>query len=717
MTTCLRGLDAADRPLTRLLNLFLGLLVALMTLDVAYQVLRRIPFKIADDLERWFGLSRDWAIRIFRGQPDWTEEAALILLVWIGMVGSAAAARRRAHLGIDVLALAFGHTGRRLVGALVALVVAGFAAIVMGYGGLNLVDQVRNTGQRTAALQWPQWVVYLSLPLGGLLIVFYAARDLLICLVGEQPDLPSIPKPRKAPLIVSLLVLVTLATLFFTGVLAIPGVLLVVGFAVLVAYSVPISFALGTATLLAWIADELQYGASLREGLAHALISTAPKIMNGIDSFPLLAIPFFIFSGLVMGQGGIARRLVDLAQILFGWLHAGLAMVNVAACMFFGAISGSATAATSSIGTFLIPIMEEEGYDRDYSAAVTMAGATTGLVIPPSNVMIVYAVVASGVSIAALFLAGFLPGIMMGAMLMLAARWMHRRSGRSLIIRMVAFNVWILACFLVPYVAWISGILVLLAFLAALGVSGWRLYRKVSEEGWNDVLAFLRKASRVFLRAFFSLLLIVFVLGGILTGWFTATEASVTAVIYALILAVVVYKEVRWRDLPEILLQTGITTAFIMLLIGTSSAMGQVLTSLEIPERVSEGLLGVSDNGIVLMLIINAILLVVGTFMDMTPAVLIFTPIFLPVVTGPQVGMHPLHFGLVLIVNLCIGLLTPPVGSVLFVGCGVAKTSIAAVIKPLLPMYAMLITCLLVLTYMDPEIILWLPRAFRVLAS
>ena len=374
-----------------------------------------------------------------------------------------------------------------------------------------------------------------------------------------------------------------------------------------------------------------------------ALTTFAQRIAAGLDSFTLLAIPFFVISGYLMGRGGIARRLIEAAKGLVGTLPGGLALVNTISCMLFGSISGSAVAATSAIGTFMIPTMEDEGYDREFSTSVTIAGSILGLLIPPSNVLIVYAVAAGSVSIAALFMAGYVPGLLAGGLLMLvAAIYSHQkgypRAGR------------------IP----------------------------------------MRAALRKLADAAPSIAMVVIVVGGIIAGIFTATEASAIAVIYALVLSLI-YREIRISDLPSILLKSIETTAMVLLLIGVSTGMAWVLAYGNIPQAISDAMLGISDNPIVILLLINIILLVVGAFLDITPAILIFTPIFLPV--AMQMGMTPLHFGIMLVLNLSIGLCTPPVGSVLFVGCAVGDTTIQQLVRPMLLLYGALIVALLLVTY------------------
>ena len=417
---------------------------------------------------------------------------------------------------------------------------------------------------------------------------------------------------------------------------------LVAVFVLLLVLEVPIAVAIALATFVAVLA----------EGSDPSIV-VASKMANGVNSFSLLAIPFFILSGHLMGRGGMARRLIDFAGTLVGFLPGGLAYVNTLTCMFFGSISGSAAAAVSSVGGFMIPEMNRKGYDRDFNVAVTTTAATTGLLIPPSNIMIVYSVAAGSVSIAAMFMAGVFPGVLMGLFIMLVCGWISFRKG----------------------------------------------YPREERSSIPQIF-------KSFIRAFLTLLLIVIVIGGILGGIFTATEAAAIAVVYSFLLSVILYGEIKYKELPSIFLDTGITTAVVMLLIGASSAMSWIMTMANIPQTVSAALLGMSDNPIMILLVINVLLILVGTFMDMTPAVLIFTPIFLPVVMA--LGMHPVHFGIMMIANLCIGLCTPPVGTCLFIGCGVGKTTIAKVTKPLLPFFVAMIAALLVITYV-PAVSLWLP--------
>jgi len=421
---------------------------------------------------------------------------------------------------------------------------------------------------------------------------------------------------------------------------------LVLSFVVLLAIGIPIAFCIGISTGLTMLLSV--------ESLSVAT-TVAQRVATGIDSFTLLAIPLFILAGQLMNQGGIARRLVDFAKALLGTLPGGLAFVNIMAAMLFGAVSGSAVAAASAVGGFMGPQMEAEGYDKNFSAAVNITSATTGLLIPPSNVLIVYSLASGGVSIAALFLAGYLPGLLVGLSLMaVAGIWAYRYDYPT-------------------------------SDRVPLSTTLWR-----------------------FLDALPSLFLLVVVIGGIVVGIFTATEAAAVAVLYALVLALV-YRELNREELYDVLLDTVNTSAIVLLLVGTSLAMSWILSYEQIPQGVASALVGLTDSTWVLLLIINALLLAVGTFMDITPAILIFTPIFLPIVT--ELGIGPVQFGIILVLNLCVGLCTPPVGTVLFVGAAVGDTTISRLVRPLLPLFLAMIGALLLVTFV-PEMSTWLPYVF-----
>src|SRR5690625_478231 len=422
--------------------------------------------------------------------------------------------------------------------------------------------------------------------------------------------------------------------------------LLIVSFFFLLAIGVPVGWALGVAGILV-----------LFTGLdpAVALTTYGQQFMVSLDSFTLLAIPFFILAGQIMNRGGIAHRLINFAKSLIGSLPGGLAQINVVAAMLLGAIAGSAVAAASAIGSILAPRMEQEGYSKEFGAAVNITSSSMGLVIPPSNILIIYSLASGGTSIAALFLAGYVPGILTGLILMtIAYSW--AKPGKF----------------------------------------------PVGER------TSLKTAFSAFVTAIPSLLLLFIVIGGIVAGIFTATEAAAIAVLYCLVLAFI-YREIKVTDLPDILVKATSTTAIVMLLIAASVSMSWVMSFEGIPQEISSALLGLSDNKIVILLTINLILLVVGMFMDMTPAVLIFTPIFLHVVT--ELGVDPVHFGIMMIMNRCIGICTPPVGTLLFVGVSVAQTTITRVLRPLLPLFGGMVVALLLITFW-PTLSTWLPELF-----
>ncbi len=416
-------------------------------------------------------------------------------------------------------------------------------------------------------------------------------------------------------------------------------------FALLMMMGVPIAFSIGLSAFATFL---------LFMSFDQSVYIVAQQVASGLDSFTLLAIPFFILAGNIMNRGGIAMRLIEFAKVIGGRLPGALAHCNVIANMMFGSISGSAVASAAAVGGVMAPLQKKEGYDPAYSAAVNIASCPTGLLIPPSSTFIVYSLITNGTSVAALFVAGYIPGLLMGLSLMVVAGIIAKRRG----------------------------------YPVAERPSGVEVVRKAAD-------------------AMLPLGLIVIVMGGIVWGVFTATEASAVAVVYTLFLAVVWYREITWRELPSIILDSAVTTSIVLLMIGCSIAMSKAMAFADIPYSISDALLKLSENPIVLLLIINIALLVVGTFMDMTPALLIFTPIFLPVVE--DLGMDPVHFGVVMTFNLCIGICTPPVGSALFVGCSVGGVKIGQVIKPMIGFYAVLVSLLLVITYF-PALSLFLPR-------
>ncbi|EJU5383342.1 TRAP transporter large permease [Salmonella enterica subsp. enterica serovar Infantis] len=390
-----------------------------------------------------------------------------------------------------------------------------------------------------------------------------------------------------------------------------------------------------------------------------SMFATAQKMFSSLDSFALLAVPFFVLSGVIMNSGGIAARLVNFAKLFTGKLPGSLSYTNIVGNMMFGAISGSAIAASTSIGGVMVPMSAREGYDRGFAAAVNIASAPTGMLIPPTTAFILYALASGGTSIAALFAGGLVAGVL-----------------------------WGVGCMLVTLV-----------------VAKRRNYR---------VFFTVQKgmALKVAAEAIPSLLLIVIIVGGIVQGIFTAIEASAIAVVYTLLLTMVFYRTLKIKDLPSILLQTVVMTGVIMFLLATSSAMSFSMSITNIPAALSDMILGISANKLVILLVITVFLLIIGAFMDIGPAILIFTPILLPIMA--KLGVDPLHFGIIMIYNLAIGTITPPVGSGLYVGASVGKVKVEEVIKPLLPFYGAIIGVLLLITYI-PEITLFLPRLLGIM--
>ncbi|EAX8689731.1 TRAP transporter large permease [Salmonella enterica] len=390
-----------------------------------------------------------------------------------------------------------------------------------------------------------------------------------------------------------------------------------------------------------------------------SMFATAQKMFSSLDSFALLAVPFFVLSGVIMNSGGIAARLVNFAKLFTGKLPGSLSYTNIVGNMMFGAISGSAIAASTSIGGVMVPMSAREGYDRGFAAAVNIASAPTGMLIPPTTAFILYALASGGTSIAALFAGGLVAGVL-----------------------------WGVGCMLVTLV-----------------VAKRRNYR---------VFFTVQKgmALKVAVEAIPSLLLIVIIVGGIVQGIFTAIEASAIAVVYTLLLTMVFYRTLKIKDLPSILLQTVVMTGVIMFLLATSSAMSFSMSITNIPAALSDMILGISANKLVILLVITVFLLIIGAFMDIGPAILIFTPILLPIMA--KLGVDPVHFGIIMIYNLAIGTITPPVGSGLYVGASVGKVKVEEMIKPLLPFYGAIIGVLLLITYI-PEITLFLPRLLGIM--
>ena len=414
------------------------------------------------------------------------------------------------------------------------------------------------------------------------------------------------------------------------------GIILIGGFALLMLLRVPVSFAMLLATLASALVMDTNLSVMIRQ------------MMDGANNFSLLSIPFFIVMGEFMGAGGISEKIVGLANLVVGRFRGGLAYVNVLDSMFFGGISGSAVADVSSLGSMVIPMMKKQGYDEDFAVGLTVTTACQGVLIPPSHNMVIYALAAGGVSIGTLFIAGLLPGILLGCGMLVMCLLMSRRYNLP---------------------------------------RGARL--------------------KVLLDGILPMMTLVIIMVGTGAGVFTATESSAIACVYTMLLSIVVFRTVKITDIPGIIRNSLKTLAIVMTLLATAKAFAYMMTELRIPAAISAALLSITDNRYILLLIINALLLVLGCFMDMAPLITIMTPILLPVVT--PLGVDPVHFGVVMIFNLAVGLCTPPVGSALFVGCAIGKTPIERTAKNMMPLYLVMIAVLLLVTYV-PDTALLLPR-------
>jgi len=417
-------------------------------------------------------------------------------------------------------------------------------------------------------------------------------------------------------------------------------------FALLCALGVPVAYALGLAAIVAALWTDIPLEAVML------------KISDGTDDFALLAIPFFVLAGAIMAEGGMALRLINLAKVFVGFIRGGLALVNILASTLFGCVSGSSVADTASIGSVMIPQMVKQGYPRVFATNVTICGSVQALMIPPSHNAVIYSLAAGGtISVASLFLAGVFPGLIFA--------------------------------------------------LCLTGLVLWTAHRRGMPRGEP---VSLRDVPRIVLEALWGLGTIVIIMGGILSGVFTPTESAAVACVYAFLVTFLVYRDYKWRDLPRLLHRVVKTVAMVMMLIGFSVAFGYMMAILQIPAKVTQFFLGISENKYVFLLLVNILLLVLGTFMDLAPMLLICTPIFLPVIV--KLGIDPVHFGMIMILNLGIGLITPPVGPTLFVGCAVGKVTMEQLSKELWPFYGAMCAALLLVTYV-PAISLWLPELMR----
>ncbi|MCL6702625.1 TRAP transporter large permease [Pseudomonas sp. T1.Ur] len=421
------------------------------------------------------------------------------------------------------------------------------------------------------------------------------------------------------------------------------ALILLGSFLLLILIGMPVAYALGAAALIGAWWIDIPFQAMMIQ------------VAGGVNKFSLLAIPFFVLAGAIMAEGGMSRRLVAFASVLVGFVRGGLSLVNLVASSFFGAISGSSVADTASVGSVLIPEMTRRGYPRDYATAVTVSGSVQALLTPPSHNAVLYSLAAGGtVSIGSLFMAGIVPGVMMNLCLMALCLVFAKK----------------------------------------------RNYPK------GEVIP-LKEALKICKEAMWGMMTLFIILGGILSGVFTATESAAIAVVWAFFVTMCIYRDYKWSELPKLMHRTVRTISIVMILIGFAASFGYIMTLMEIPAKITTAFLTLSDNRYVILMCINVMLLLLGTVMDMAPLILILTPILMPVIVG--IGVDPVQFGMIMLVNLGIGLITPPVGAVLFVGSAIGKVSIESTVKALLPFYAMLFVVLMLVTYI-PAISLWLPH-------
>ena len=622
-----------NQLLARLLAVSLGLAMLLMSVTVLLQVYFRY---------------------IARASLPWSEELSRYLLVYLSFAGGALAYYRDAHVSLELFKLRAQATGQAALDSFIAAAVMLLGSTLL-LSGIEMVG--RNRGQRSPAMgipmAWPNAAIALA---GGLLLIFALEK------LGRALT----KKPAAALLWPLMLFWLLLATAVWghglaagaegllpwllqraaswTELLAIPWLILLL-FGLLLISGLPIAFVIALTALLAMLAG------------GSRLLLLPSRMFAGTDTFPLLAVPLFVLAGALMNTGGITKRLVAFASGLVGWMRGGLALVNIQASMFFAGISGSAVADASAVGGVLIPAMEEEGYDRDFAAAVTAASSTVGPIIPPSIPMVLYGILSPlPVSVGALFLAGAVPGVLLGVSMMLLSYVIARR-------------------------------------------------RNYPARPWQG----FKQLGRSFLQAFWALLMPLIILGGILSGIFTATEASAVAVAYAFIAGGFIYRSLRWRALPSTLVDTAVVTSLIMFVVAAAQPLAFVFARERIPQLVADALLSVGPSLWLLLPLVNLLLLLVGTFLETTAALIIFIPILVPLMANA--GVEPLWFGVIMVLNLVIGMVTPPVGVVLFVTSGIAKLTFERLVAAIWP-YLLVMLLVLVLVSAFPILSLGLPRLF-----
>ena len=564
------------------------------------------------------------------GYAVWTEEAARYVFIWTTYLAIPLAIKRRTNIRVDALFVKFSERVQNLLWVFIDLLLLFFTFTIF-YKGIEFVNMQRQFPQVTAALRLPYYIPYLILPLGFGLMLIRTCESLY----GQF----------KRTGIKDFCIGAFIAVLF-----AVPpffaedanAILLLFGyFILLLMFGVPVAFGLGLSALLTVIAA----GTLPVDYIAGVAFTS-------IDSFPIMAIPFFIAAGIFMGAGGLSERLLNLADELLVGLVGGMALASIATCMFFAAISGSGPATVAAIGAITVPAMVARGYDKMFAAATVAAAGAIGVMIPPSNPFVVYGVTAQA-SIGDLFLAGIVPGILTGGVLMIVTYYISRKHNWK-------------------------------------GENRKRTFASVSKAFWN---------------AKWAVLVPVIVLGGIYGGLMTPTEAAAVAALYGLIVGVFVYKELNWRKLYESCVESANMSSVIIMLMAMATIFGNIMTLEQIPQQIAQVILNVTNNPVVIILLINILLLWIGTFMEALAAIVILTPILLPLAL--QIGMNPVHFGVIIVVNLAIGFITPPVGVNLFVASGIADAKIQSIAKASIPFLLAMLAVLMVITYI-PQLSLFL---------
>ena len=598
---------------TRVVATFTALLLLGIVVVITYQVVARY---------------QPW-IRV----PRWTEEVSLILMVWLSLIGSGLGLRAGEHLAMDIVVSQLPRQFQGILKNIIYIAVAAFGVYLAWYG-FELTSKTMS--QTFAASKLPIGLMYLGIPLGGVLVAFYSLRAIYFPppTLGGTSGIPKKNWLLRFTLLGMGALLALGAWAIFGNTLFGPVGVLLGTFAFLLIVGMPIAIAVGIASLVTVLT------------LGLPLLIVAQRMANGVSSTPLLAIPFFILAGQIMALGGIAQRLVDFARVIVGPIPGGLAMVNIVSSMLFGGTSGSAVADVSANGTILIPMMKKQGYGADFSTAITVASSVQGIIIPPSHNAVIYSLAAGGVSIGALFLGGYLPGIMIGLALMVASYFLAKR----------------------------------------------RHYPSEPRPAINESL-------RTTVAALPGLAVGFIIVGGIAFGFFTATEAAAIGAVTAFLVSTLIYRELPLTKLWDATIASVRTISVVIFLIATASAFAWLMAYLRIPEALAAGILDLTQNRILMLLLINVLLLLLGAVMDMAPLILILTPVLLPIVTADPINMSPVHFGIMLLLNLGLGLTTPPVGSALFVGCAIGKVRLEEASKAMVYLWPAMFAVLMLVTF------------------